>query len=222
MQDFFDAIDITTVFTGEKAYYLPPVDKVYMPPIARFQDPRNFYGVWAHEFAHASKAPHRLNRDYGLSRFGNTAYAREEIVAELTSVFLGQELGFTAHTLELNAAYLYNWLRVLRSDKNAIFKHAADAQRACDYLIARSGGGQGRGDRSGRMRWPVSVGKEKEGLWEGCFKLLRGQSHDHLRTARKQTAQTDRLLPSPPRTMPSVGSPVSVSSQINPFRVVWL
>ena len=141
MQDFFEAIDITTVFTGDKAYYLPPVDKVYMPPIARFQDPRNFYGVWAHELAHASKAPHRLNRDYGLSRFGNTAYAREEIVAELTSVFLGQELGFTAHTLELNAAYLYNWLRVLRSDQNAIFKHAADAQRACDYLIARSEAG---------------------------------------------------------------------------------
>ena len=91
--------------------------------------------------AHATKARHRLNRDYGLSRFGNTAYAREEIVAELTSVFLGQTLGFIAHTLEMNAAYLYNWLRVLRSDKNAIFKHAADAQRACDYLIARSEAG---------------------------------------------------------------------------------
>ena len=142
MQDFFDAIDITTVFTGDKAYYLPPVDKVYMPPIARFQDPRNFYGVWAHELAHATKARHRLNRDYGLSRFGNTVYAREEIVAELTSVFLGQELGFTAHTLEMNAAYLYNWLRVLRSDQNAIFKHAADAQRACDYLVARSEAGR--------------------------------------------------------------------------------
>jgi len=49
----------------------------------------------------------------------------------------------------MNAAYLYNWLRVLRSDKNAIFKHAADAQRACDYLIARSDAG--RGGRSGRM-----------------------------------------------------------------------
>ncbi|KRS11373.1 DNA primase TraC (plasmid) [Roseovarius indicus] len=59
-------------------------------------------------------------------------------VAELASVFLGQTLGFTAHTLEMNAAYLHNWLRVLRSDKGAIFKHAADAQRACDYLIARS------------------------------------------------------------------------------------
>ncbi|MAN63406.1 MAG: hypothetical protein CMI60_15825 [Parvibaculum sp.] len=142
MQAFFDAIDITTVFTGTEAYYLPPVDKVFMPSISRFENPRNFYGVWAHELAHATKARHRLNRDYGLSRFGNTAYAREEIVAELTSVFLGQTLGFTAHTLEMNAAYLHNWLRVLRSDKNAIFKHAADAQRASDYLIARSEAGR--------------------------------------------------------------------------------
>jgi len=142
MQTFFDAIDITTVFAGGEAYYLPPVDKVFMPSIERFQDPRHFYGVWAHELAHATKAPHRLNRDFGLSKFGNTSYAREEIVAELTSCFLGQELGFTAHTLEMNAAYLYNWLRVLRSDKTAIFKHAADAQRACDYLIARSEAGR--------------------------------------------------------------------------------
>ena len=58
--------------------------------------------------------------------------------ALIQGVFLGQTLGFTAHTLEMNAAYLHNWLRVLRSDKGAIFKHAADAQRACDYLIARS------------------------------------------------------------------------------------
>ena len=111
MQAFFDAIDITTVFGGTEARYNPPVDKVFMPSIERFKNPLNFYGVWAHELAHATKAPHRLNRDYGLSRFGNTAYSREEIVAELTSCFLGQELGFTAHTLELNASYLYHWLR---------------------------------------------------------------------------------------------------------------
>ena len=142
MQSFFDAIDISTIFSGTEARYSPPVDKVFMPSIERFKNPLNFYGVWAHELAHATKAPHRLNRDYGLSRFGNTAYSREEIVAELTSCFLGQELGFTAHTLELNASYLYHWLRVLRSDRSAIFKHAADAQKACDYLIARSEAGR--------------------------------------------------------------------------------
>ena len=142
MQAFFDAIDIKTIFTGDEARYNQPIDQVFMPSIERFKNPLNFYGVWAHELAHATKAPHRLNRDYGLSRFGNTAYSREEIVAELTSCFLGQELGFTAHTLELNASYLYHWLRVLRSDKTAIFKHAADAQKACDYLIARPEAGR--------------------------------------------------------------------------------
>ncbi len=142
MQTFFDAIDIPTTFTGREAYYMGTVDKVYMPEISRFGDPRSFYGVWAHELAHATKAPHRLNRTFGYSRFGNTAYAREEIVAELTSCFLGQELGFSAYTLEMNASYLENWLRVLRSDKSAIFKHAADAQRAYDWLVAASSAGR--------------------------------------------------------------------------------
>ncbi len=93
------------------------------------------------ELAHTTKTQQRLNRSYGDTRFGNTSYAREEIVAELASCFLGQELGFSAHTLEMSAAYLDNWLRVLRSDKTAIFKHAADAQHACDWLIAASTAG---------------------------------------------------------------------------------
>ena len=50
-------------------------------------------------------------------------------------------------TLEMNASCLYSWLKVLRSDKNAIFKHAADAKRACDYLIVRSEAGRAGGRR---------------------------------------------------------------------------
>ncbi len=148
MQSFFEAIGANVSFSGREACYVPNLDKIYMPPpIELFENPRNFYAVWGgHELGHWTKPPrHRLNRSYGDARFGNTAYAREEIVAELCTVFLGQKLGgFSAHTLELNAAYLSNWVRVLRSDKRAIFKHAADAQRACDYLVAVSeAGGQG-------------------------------------------------------------------------------
>jgi antirestriction protein ArdC len=143
MQAFFEAIGAMVSFSGREACYVPTLDKIYMPPIELFEDPRNFYAVWGHELGHWTKARHRLNRSYGEARFGNTAYAREEIVAELCTVFLGQKLGFSAHTLELNAAYLDNWLRVLRSDKRAILKHAADAQRACDYLVAASEAGQG-------------------------------------------------------------------------------
>lgn len=143
MQAFFEAIDAIVSFSGRDACYVPTLDKIYIPPIELFENPLNFYAVWGHELGHWTKARHRLNRSYGDARFGNTAYAREEIVAELCTVFLGQKLGFSAHTLELNASYLDNWLRVLRSDKRAIFKHAADAQRACDYLVAASEAGQG-------------------------------------------------------------------------------
>ncbi|WHZ38356.1 ArdC family protein [Sagittula sp. MA-2] len=142
MQAFFEAIGANVSFAGREACYVPALDKIYMPPIELFEDPRNFYAVWGHELGHWTKPRHRLNRSYGDARFGNTAYAREEVV-ELCTVFLGQKLGFSAHTLELNAAYLDSWLRVLRSDKRAIFKHAADAQRACDYLVAASEAGQG-------------------------------------------------------------------------------
>jgi antirestriction protein ArdC len=48
-------------------------------------------------------------------------------------------------TLEMNASYLYSWLKVLRSDKNAIFKHAAYAKRTCDHLIVRSEAGRAGG-----------------------------------------------------------------------------
>ncbi|WP_127600575.1 ArdC family protein [Nitratireductor alexandrii] len=143
MQTFFEAIGAVVSFSGREACYVPALDKIYMPPIELFEDPRNFYAVWGHELGHWTKPRHRLNRSYGDARFGNTAYAREEIVAELCTVFLGQKLGFSAYTLELSAAYLDSWLHVLRSDKRAIFKHAADAQRACDYLVAASEAGQG-------------------------------------------------------------------------------
>ena len=72
----------------------------------------------------------------------NTAYSRKENVAELTSCILERELGFTAHTLDLDASYLYRWLRVQRSARSAISKYAADAQKACDYLITRSEAGR--------------------------------------------------------------------------------
>jgi len=138
MEAFFEGIDIEVVHTGREAYYMPAVDKVYMPELSLFETAHKFYAVKAHELSHATKARHRLNRDYGDARFGNTAYAREEIVAELSGLFVGQHLGFAAHTMEMSAAYLDNWIRVLKSDKRAIFKHAADAQKACDYLIEAS------------------------------------------------------------------------------------
>ena len=91
---------------------------------------------------HWTKVPHRLDRSFGDARFGNTAYAREEIVAELGNLFLGQHLGYAPKQMEMSASYLAGWIRVLKSDKRAIFRHAGDAARASQYLIDCAARGQ--------------------------------------------------------------------------------
>lgn len=141
MQAFFDRLGADIVMAGREAKYVTALDRIYMPPLEVFDTVHKFYGVLSHEAAHWTKLRHRLNRDFGDARFGNTAYAREEIVAELTSLFLGQHLGFAPHTLDTSAAYLDSWLRVLKRDKRAIFTHAGDAQRACQFLIETSEAG---------------------------------------------------------------------------------
>jgi len=80
------------------------------------------------------KTTKRTPSSLGRKRFGDHAYAREELVAELGAAFLCADLGITPETREDHAAYLSHWLEVLREDKRAIFSAAAHAQRAVDYL----------------------------------------------------------------------------------------
>lgn len=119
---------------GNKAFYSPSHDFIQMPPSQSFRDMESYYAVLAHELAHWTGHPSRLNRQFGKSRFGNDAYAVEELVAEIGSAFLCASLGVTPETREDHAAYIQSWLKVLKKDKRAIFTAASHAQRAADYL----------------------------------------------------------------------------------------
>jgi antirestriction protein ArdC len=83
---------------------------------------------------HWTKAPERLDRDFGRKRFGDAGYAMEELVAELGAAFLCADLGLSPEPREEHAAYLHHWLTVMKADKRAIFSAAAHAQRAVDFL----------------------------------------------------------------------------------------
>ena len=101
---------------------------------SQFSDPHAFASVKAHELTHWTLHPTRLNRVQESARFGNEAYAREELVAELGAAFLCAALGVTAEPRADHADYIGNWLQVLSNDNRAIFIAAAQAQRAVDYL----------------------------------------------------------------------------------------
>ena len=122
------------------AYYRPSTDHIQMPDESRFTGARreeDYYSVLWHEAGHWSGAASRLARDL-TGRFGTAAYAMEELVAELTASFMCAELGISATPRADHAAYLANWLTVMKSDKKAIFTAAAKASEAARYLMSKA------------------------------------------------------------------------------------
>ena len=118
---------------GNRAYYTQGDDHIQMPDFAQFRDVQGYYGTLGHEHVHWTGHKSRLEREFG-KRFGDNAYAFEELVAELGSAFLCAHLGLANEPREDHASYLASWLRVLKNDKRAIFTAASKAQAAVDYL----------------------------------------------------------------------------------------
>ncbi len=141
---FFASLGIVIRTDGDQACYVPSLDVVRMPPFARFRSAEAFYATTAHECAHASGHPARLDRKLD-TRFGSKAYAAEEAIAELASSYLMADLGFAYGARPESAAYLASWIEVLKSDSRAIFTAAAKAQAAADWMHARQPGADGSG-----------------------------------------------------------------------------
>jgi antirestriction protein ArdC len=128
---------------GNRACYIPSVDRIEMPPYAQFRDTQTstaaegYYATLLHELVHWTSPAHRCNRDRG-KRFAYHAYAREELVAEIGAAFLCADLNIALEPRPDHAAYIAAWLTVLKSDKRAIFNAAALAQKAVDCLLEKS------------------------------------------------------------------------------------
>jgi len=131
---FFAATKADIRYRGDRAYYSNDGDYIQMPVIEAFRDAESFYATLAHESAHWTKHSSRLDREFGRKQWGDEGYAREELVAELSSAFLCADLGITPEVRDDHSSYIANWLTVLKNDKRAIFSAASHAQKAVDYL----------------------------------------------------------------------------------------
>jgi len=138
-ENFFAASKATIRHSGNRAYYAQEVDYVEMPPFESFRNAESYYSTLAHEMTHWTKHPSRLARDFGRKQWGDQGYAQEELVAELGAAFLCADLELATEPRDENASYIANWLEVLKNDTRFIFKAAAHAQRATDFLRAFSG-----------------------------------------------------------------------------------
>jgi len=114
-----------------RAYYRPSTDAIMLPSFETFTGADTYYGTAFHELGHWTGAESRLARTFG-KRFGDDAYAAEELVAELTSAFILAELGFAPTGYD--AAYIAHWVTFLTEHETAIMAAASAASKAVNYL----------------------------------------------------------------------------------------
>jgi antirestriction protein ArdC len=128
---------------GTRAYYRPSTDSIQLPPREAFvgtttsTPAESYYSTLLHELTHWTSHEQRCNRQLG-KRFGDNAYAMEELVAELGAAFLCAELGITTEPRADHAQYPASWLDVLKADKRAIFTAASKASEAAGWLCDRA------------------------------------------------------------------------------------
>lgn len=123
-----------------RAYYQPERDRVHMPDRESFKSISMYYRTLMHELGHSTGHESRLNRKF-VGKFGSPEYAFEELVAELSSYFMGANLGlpYDSQTHENHAAYLKSWIGALKKDKNMIFKAAGQATRSVEFQLKTKG-----------------------------------------------------------------------------------
>lgn len=119
------------------ACYRPSLDRIELPSAEQFTDRAALYATTCHELVHWTGHATRLARDLS-GRFGDDAYAAEELVAELGAAIACAHLAITPTPRDDHAAYLAHWLRVLRADPHALFTVATKAQAAVDDLDSYS------------------------------------------------------------------------------------
>ena len=122
---------------ADRAFYSRSEDSIHLPPKDAFRDAAGYYGTALHELAHWTGHPSRLDRSTLTEsyRFGDANYAKEELRAELASVFLAAQRGIP-HDPEQHASYVNSWIGALKRDKNEIFRAAHDASKATDFILA--------------------------------------------------------------------------------------
>ena len=133
VENYIDSLPITIKYEGFQPCYIPSSDEVRMPKIDYFVSTEDFYSTLFHELGHSTGHKNRLNREMGGS-MASKAYGFEELVAELTSVFMCGEFNINIQNCQ-HVEYLEGWIKARRENKNILWKAASEAQKATDFLL---------------------------------------------------------------------------------------
>lgn len=120
----------------DRAFYRPADDSIHLPLLEQFQDASEYYSTLFHETVHSTGHATRLNRLENGGGFGSEVYSKEELTAEIGAATILAALGIeTESSFANSAAYIENWLTVLKNDKRLIVSAAGRAEKAVRLIL---------------------------------------------------------------------------------------
>lgn len=141
LHDYWTRENITVKhMAGNRAYYSPTLDMICLPLFEQFTDSSEYYSTAFHESVHSTMKEDRCNRAEDrkgkLVAFGSQEYSKEELIAEIGSATILNIIGIeTKNSFTNSAAYIQNWLSVLRNDVKFIVSASSKAEKAVNYII---------------------------------------------------------------------------------------
>lgn len=119
---------------GNEAFYSPTTDEIVLPESKKFYDEYSYYATQLHEISHSTGSKDRLNRNIDFK--DKKSYAREELVAEISSSFLMAKLGIVPESEDYNnhKSYIQSWISILEDKPNELFKAINESNKVYDYI----------------------------------------------------------------------------------------
>ncbi len=136
--EYWNDNEARIVYGGDEAFYRRNTDEIHSPPREAFINLHEFYGTNFHEIGHSTGHESRLNRD-STGAFGSEKYALEELRAELSAMFLEQEVGIETSEkhIENNSRYIKEWHDEIKENPDALFTAIADADKIARFIVTK-------------------------------------------------------------------------------------
>lgn len=133
-----EKISLHILQDGNSAYYRPADDSITLPEITQFRIAEEYYSTALHECSHSTMKAWRCDREEENKKahFGNAVYSREELVAEISSAAILNDLGLeTPDTFTNSAAYIQGWSKALKKDPKLFITASGKAEKAANYIL---------------------------------------------------------------------------------------
>lgn len=124
---------VSVKFGGNTACYIPSLNEIHLPNREQFIDDDEYYSTLLHEVAHSTIKEVERYSPSDLDE--KEAYAFEELVAEISSVFLCCGFEKELKSIQNNKSYIKSWAKEIKKNNDYLYKAISSAEKVANHVL---------------------------------------------------------------------------------------